>query len=122
MGFLIFVGCLETGEAVKRWLGLILPGNMLGLFLLLGLLGAGVVPLRWVEGAARWLLWLLPLLFMPIFIYALHNRDFWVVDRGAFAGVVAVATLLLWAATGRLAQWMLRGQPPPSQHHAEPAP
>ena len=108
LGFAVFVGCLEAGEAVKTWLGLILPGNMLGLFLLLALLGTGAVPLRWVAGAARWLLWLLPLLFMPIFVYALHNRDFWVADRGAFAAVVALATVLLWAATGHLAQWTFR--------------
>ena len=90
------------------WLGLILPGNILGLFLLLTLLGTGVLPVRWVADAARWLLWLLPLLFMPIFVYALHNRDFWVTDHGLFAGTVAAATLLLWMATGHIAQWMLR--------------
>ena len=100
--------------------GLILPGNILGLFLLLALLGTGAVPLRWVAGAARWLLWLLPLLFMPIFVYALHNRDFWVADRGLFAGVVAVATLLLWAAAGHLAQWTFRKQPPTEQSGAAP--
>lgn len=114
-GFAILVVCLEAGEAVKRAFALILPGNMLGLFLLLALLGSGMVPLRWVEGAARWLLWLLPLLFMPIFVYALHNRDFWLNDHGAFAGVVALATLTLWLATGHLAQWFMR-------RHANPVP
>ena len=92
---------------------------MLGLFLLLALLGTGAVPLRWVTGAARWLLWLLPLLFMPIFVYALHNRDFWLNDRGAFAGLVAAATLLLWAATAHAAQWTLR-RPPASASEAHP--
>ena len=109
-GLAILVACLEIGEAVKRALGLVLPGNMLGLFLLLALLSTGAVPLRWVEGTARWLLWLLPLLFMPIFVYALHNRDFWLNDHGAFAGIVALATCALWAATGHLAQWLLRRQ------------
>ena len=111
-GFAVLVGCLLAGEAIKRWLGLVLPGNILGLFLLLALLGTGAVPLHWVAGAARWLLWLLPFLFMPIFVYALHNRDFWLADRGLFAGVVAVATLLLWTATGHLAQWIFRKHPP----------
>ncbi len=111
VGFVLLVGCLEAGEAVKRWLGLILPGNILGLFLLLALLGTGLLPLRWVVDAARWLLWLLPLLFMPIFVYALHNRDFWVADHGRFAGTVAAATLLLWAATGHAAQRALRKEP-----------
>ena len=115
VGFAVLVCCLTAGEAVKCWLGLILPGNILGLFLLLALLGTGIMPLRWVAGAARWLLWLLPLLFMPIFVYALHNRDFWVADRGLFAGTVAAATLLLWAATGHAAQWTLRKAPAAGQ-------
>ncbi len=122
LGFGVLVGCLEVGETAKRSLGLILPGNILGLFLLLALLGTGAVPLRWVAGAARWLLWLLPLLFMPIFVYALHNRDFWVADRGMFAGVVAVATLLLWAATGHLAQWTFRRRPPTGRSSEDMAP
>lgn len=120
VGFAILVACLEAGEAVKRAFGLILPGNMLGLFLLLALLGTGAVPLRWVEGMARWLLWLLPFLFMPIFVYALHNRDFWLADRGAFAGVVAVATVGLWAATGHLAQWILRRPTAPAPGSENP--
>ena len=82
----------------------------------------GWVPLRWVAGAARWLLWLLPLLFMPIFVYALHNRAFWVADRGLFAGMVAAATLLLWAATGHAAQWAFRKPPPPEQNGVAPVP
>ena len=122
LGFVVLVGCLEAGEAVKRLFGLILPGNMLGLFLLLALLGTGLVPLRWVAGAARWLLWLLPLLFMPLFVYALHNRDFWLADRGAYAGIVAAATLALWTATGHLAQWTLRRRPPPARNEQDPTP
>lgn len=115
VGFVVLVCCLEAGEAIKSWSGLSLPGNILGLFLLLTLLGAGILPLCWVVDAARWLLWLLPLLFMPIFVYALRNRDFWVADRGLFAGTVAVATLLLWAATGHAAQQVLRGKPATGQ-------
>ena len=121
VGFAVLVGCLEAGEAIKRWLGLILPGNILGLFLLLVLLGTGILPLRWVAGAARWLLWLLPLLFMPIFVYALRNRDFWVADHGWFAGTVAAATLLLWAATGHAAQQVLRRKSAVGQPGQEPA-
>ncbi len=122
LGFAVLVGCLKAGETVKSSLGLILPGNILGLFLLLTLLGTGLLPLHWVASAARWLLWLLPLLFMPIFVYALHNREFWVADRGLFAGVVAAATLLLWAATGHLAQWILRKQTPPETRGPTPVP
>ena len=108
LGFVLLTGCLEAGEFLKQRLDLILPGNILGLFLLLALLGARILPLRWVESAARWLLWLLPLLFMPIFTLALKDRGFWLTQGRAVAGAVAVGTLLLWAFVGHLAQWLLR--------------
>ena len=107
LGFVLLTGCLEAGEFLKRGLDLILPGNILGLFLLLALLGARILPLRRVESAARWLLWLLPLLFMPIFTLALKDRGFWLTQGRAVAGAVAVGTLLLWAFVGHLAQWLL---------------
>ena len=112
LGFVLLTACLELGEGLKHGLGLILPGSILGLFLLLALLGAGVVPLRWVESAARWLLWLLPLLFMPIFTLALKDHQFWMAQGRAVAGAVALATLLLWLLVGHVAQWMLH--PPPA--------
>lgn len=107
-GFLVLVGCLEAGEWLKVRGGLALPGNIVGLFLLLGLLALGVVPLRWVEGAARLLLWLLPFLFLPVFILAMRDRAFWAVQGKALAGAVVLATVLLWAVVGHLSQSMLR--------------
>ena len=125
LGFVLLTGCLEAGELLKRGLNLILPGNILGLFLLLALLGARIVPLRRVESAARWLLWLLPLLFMPIFTLALKDRGFWLTQGRTVAGAVAAGTLLLWAFVGHLAQWLLpplKGGMPAVQKTADPLP
>ena len=107
VSFALLTACLEAGEFLKHAGSLILPGNILGLFLLLALLGTRIVPLRWAESAARWLLWLLPLLFMPIFTLALKDRGFWLNQGREVAGAVAAATLLLWAFVGHLAQWLL---------------
>ena len=102
------MGCFWAGEALKAWLGLILPGNILGLFVLLALLGTGIVPLHWVEKAARLLLWLLPLLFVPVFVLALKDKTFWLARGPVLVGVISLATLILWAFTGHLTQWLLR--------------
>ncbi len=107
-GLLVLTGCLEAGEWLKAWLGLVLPGNILGLFLLLALLMTGAVPLRWVESAARLLLWLLPFLFLPIFILAMRDQAFWAVQGRALAGAVVLGTVALWAVVGHLSQWMLK--------------
>ena len=121
LGFVLLTACLEAGETLQGRLHLILPGNILGLFLLLALLGTRIVPLRGVESAARWLLWLLPLLFMPIFTLALKDRVFWLTQGREVAGAVAAATLLLWAFVGHLAQWLLKS-PPGGESAREPMP
>ena len=105
-GFCILVACLVAGETLKRMLGLILPGNILGLFILLSLLATGIVPLRWVEAAGRWLLFLLPLLFVPVFVVALKQAARLPQGAGYFAAVFC-GVCLLWASIGHLAQRML---------------
>ena len=107
-GFLVLAGCLEAGNWVKARFGLILPGSILGLFLLLGLLAARVVPLRWVETAARLLLWLLPFLFIPIFIPTLSDRDLWSVQGLVIVGAVVLGTVLLWVVVGHISQAMFK--------------
>ena len=107
-GFLVLVGCLEVGRWLKEALGLVLPDNILGLFLLLFLLAVGAIPLRWVEGVARLLLFLLPFLFLPVFILAVSNRTMWATQGEALAGAVILGTVLLWAFVGRGSQWLLR--------------
>jgi putative effector of murein hydrolase LrgA (UPF0299 family) len=106
-GFAILAGCLWLGEQLKARLALVLPGNILGLFILLALLALRVVPFRWVEGVARWLLWLLPLLFVPIFVLALRDKVFWSSRGPMLIAIMFVATLFLWAVAGHLAQWLL---------------
>lgn len=106
-GFAVLVACLLAGGWLKNALGLILPGNILGLFILLALLLTGAVPLRWVESAARLLLWLLPFLFLPIFILAMRDHAFWAVQGRALCGAVVLGTVLLWGFVGHLSQWML---------------
>ena len=106
-GFGVLVACLLAGQWLKATLQLILPGNILGLFILLALLLTGTVPLKWVEAAARVLLWLLPFLFLPIFILAMKDHAFWAVQGRALCGAVILGTMVLWAFVGHLAQWML---------------
>lgn len=107
-GFLMLTGCLEAGEWIKAHFRLVLPGNILGLFLLLALLAMRVVPLRWVEGAARLLLFLLPLLFVPVFVPTVTDRELWLVHGRSLAGAVVLGTGLLLAAVGHLSQFLLR--------------
>ncbi|MBI2517176.1 MAG: CidA/LrgA family protein [Opitutae bacterium] len=104
LGLAIILGCFLAGEFFKRRFGLIVPGSVLGLFLLLALLITRVVRLDWVEEASRLLLFLLPVFFVPIYVNATEDRVLWREWGVVIAGTLAVTVILLWIFVGRLAQ------------------
>ncbi len=107
-GLVILIAAFLAGSWLRARLGLIVPGNILGLFLLLGALALRIVRLRWIEEAAGALLWLLPLLFLPIFVGAAEDRRFWVERGGVYALAVLAGLLALYAFVGHLAQFLFR--------------
>lgn len=56
----------ELGYAIVRQLGIPLPGNLVGMVILLALLASGIVRPAWVEPAATLLLRHLGFFFVPI--------------------------------------------------------
>jgi len=105
VGLAVILDCFLAGEAVKARLGLIVPGSVLGLFLLLILLVAGLVPVRWVEEASRLLLFVLPASFVPIYVLAAEDHALWREWGLVIAGSLAVTVILLWLFVGWLARW-----------------
>ena len=103
-GSLILSACYLAGHALKSALGLIIPSGVLGLFILLALLGLGVVRLGWVEDAAALFLWLLPLWLLPVFVIVAEDRHFWREEGPLFLGTVVAGLLVLWGFVGHLAQ------------------
>ena len=57
-----------AGTALERLAGVPLPGNVIGLLLLLAALGFGWVKLEWVEASASFLLKHMMLFFAPIVV------------------------------------------------------
>jgi holin-like protein len=106
-GLVIIGGCFLLGDLAKRRFGLILPGSILGLFLLLGLLGTKIVRLEWVESAGKLMLFLLPAFFVPIYVAGTGDRALWHEWGWIMAGVLTFSVIVLWVFTGRLAQWLL---------------
>lgn len=102
-GALWLLGCQLVGEVVVRWLGLPVPGPVLGMVLLFGVLsvrrpGPESGTLRVADGLLRHL----QLLFVPvtvgIMVHAAAIREQWVPITGGLvlswaAGLVTVAGL-----------------------------
>lgn len=110
LGLIIISACFLAGDFAKRRLGLILPGSVLGLFLLLGLLGSRIVRFEWVESASRLLIFILPACFVTLYVTAGAERELWREWGLVIAGTLTLTVLLLWIFTGWLAQRLLKAK------------
>jgi holin-like protein len=104
VGFGILCLFLAAGAYVKSLLHLTLPGNVLGLFLLLGAVALDIVKVQWFELASKWLLYLMPLLFVPIYVGAGAYKDVWARWGWLIVSSMVLAVLAMWVFVGHFAQ------------------
>lgn len=108
-GFIVLVLSLLTGEEIKSWLHQPVPGNVLGLFILLICFRLRLIPPHLVEEAANRLLFVLPALFIPIYVSAIGQGELWSQMSWVFLPLLLAATAGLWIFVGHLAQRLFRG-------------
>jgi len=103
-GLALLLSFQLVGELVVRGLGWPVPGNVLGMALLLAALLAGMVPLEWVSEAAELLLTHMALLFVPAGVGVMLYFE--LIGREWLPIVVATvaSTFVVMAVTGHLAQ------------------
>jgi len=103
------LACQLAGEVAARALGLPVPGPVIGMVLLFGLLLARGKDAPAPLGAtADGLLGHLGLLFVPAGVGVVLHLPVLARDWAPLSLAVLAGTLAAIAATGRLAQWLLR--------------
>jgi holin-like protein len=110
-GFIVLLLSLLSGEQIKNLLHLPIPGNVLGLFILLICFRLRLIPPQLVEEASNRLLFVLPALFIPIYVSAIGQGQLWSPISWALLGTLLLATASLWIFVGHLAQRLLRRSP-----------
>ncbi|PTY03880.1 hypothetical protein DB346_03095 [Verrucomicrobia bacterium LW23] len=108
LGAALIVGCFYAGAFIKSAFGLIIPDNVIGLFLMLALLGTGVLPVSWVEPASKWLLFFLPMLFVPIYVMAARDKALWAQWGWVIVPGMMVAVAVMWIVVGHFSQFLNR--------------
>jgi holin-like protein len=108
-GFLLLVLILRVGDQIKSWLHLPIPGSVLGLFILLICFRLQLLSPRLVEEASNRLLFILPALFIPIYVAGIGQGQFWSQVAGILLPALLVATASLWIFVGHLSQRFLSG-------------
>lgn len=92
------------GEFISRLLDLPIPGNVMGMGLLLVGLSTGMVELKWLEEAAELLLANLALFFVPAGVGVMVYGDLIAAEWLPISVATVLSTFVVMAVTGRLAQ------------------
>jgi holin-like protein len=108
LGFSVLVLALLAGDQVKMWLHLPVPGNVLGLFFLLLSFRLRLLPPQLIEKAANQVLYVLPSLFIPIYVSAIGQGQLWSQMSWILVPMLLLVTAGLWIFVGHLAQKLLR--------------
>jgi putative effector of murein hydrolase LrgA (UPF0299 family) len=96
------------GTLVARSLGLPIPGSLLGMVLLLGLLGTGVVSPADLQDLTGPVLRHMPLLFVPLAVAAVSGGDHVAQHQVVLAASILGSTVLGLVVSGASAQALAR--------------
>jgi holin-like protein len=105
-GFAILLVMQFLGEVVSRGFGIPIPGNVIGMGLLIAALWLGIVRVEWVQEAADLLLSHLALFFIPagvgVMVYFDLIRREWL----PISVALVLSTFAVMAATGWTEAWL----------------
>lgn len=107
-GFLIILSISFVGELLNELIPLPVPASIYGLVLMLLCLITGIVKLESVQAPGRFLIDIMPLMFIPS---AAALMDKWTILKPLILPVVVisvVSTLVVMVVTGRTAQSVVR--------------
>ncbi len=103
-GFALLLLFQLFGEAVSRGFDLPIPGNVMGMGLLLLALMLNIVKLQWLEEAAELLLSHLALFFVPAGVGVMVYGDLIAAEWLPISVATVLSTFVVMAVTGKLAQ------------------
>ncbi len=105
-GFAILILLQVVGEVLSRAFSIPVPGNVLGMALLLSALWVGLIRLEWVEEAAELLLSHLALFFVPAGVGVMVYFDLIASQWVPIVVATVVSTFVVMAVTGKVADWL----------------
>lgn len=107
MQFARILGVCLLGEALRALLPLPIPASIYGLVLMLVFLMTGLLKLEQVEGAADFLIQIMPPMFLPSAVGLLEQFDGLRSILLPFLVICFVGLLVTFAVTGRVTQFLL---------------
>lgn len=106
--FAIILTVSFLGEVLRAVLPLPVPASIYGLLLMLLALCSGVIPLDSVRETGRFLIEIMPLMFIPAAVGLIESWDKISPIVFELIVVTVVSTVLVMVLSGRVTQWVIR--------------
>ncbi len=104
----IIMGISFLAEIMEYLIPLPMAASIYGLVLMLAGLVTGLIPLEKVEGAADFLIEIMPVVFVPPAVGLIANMEALAEMAVPLFAICIVTTILVMGVTGRTAQWIMR--------------
>lgn len=98
--FAIIIVICFLGEILNRFLGIPIPGNVIGMIILLAGLVTKVIKLSYIEDISEFLLKHLAFFFVPAGVGIISSLDILKGNWISILAIVFISTILVTAATG----------------------
>ncbi len=106
--FLLIYLCLLAGNALSALLPIPIPGSILGMLILFGLLASQILPARWVKPGCYVLIRYMALLFVPIGVGVMNYYDQLVSQFGPIVVSCVISTLIVMLAVAYSSHYVHR--------------
>ncbi len=106
--FAIILTISFLGEVLKALIPLQIPASIYGLLLMLAVLCLRIIPLDSVKDTAKFLIEVMPLMFIPAAVGLTESWDRISPILLELIVVTAVSTVLVMAVSGNVTQWVIR--------------
>ena len=108
--FLLILLITLIGELLKYLLPLPIPASIYGMAILFAGLMSGVIPLDAVKEAGRFLIEIMPVMFVPAAVGLIESWDLLSEKLIAYVVVTFLTTFVVMAVTGLVTQKVIRGR------------
>ncbi len=105
-GLAIIVAIYLLGEVVSRLIGRFMPGNVIGMLILFGLLQCGVVKEDDIKGICNFILSNMMLLFVPITVGIIVSYKIIMNDWISVLATLLISTILVLVVVGYVQQYL----------------
>lgn len=106
--FIIIIALSFIGDVLHALIPFPIPASIYGILLLFMLLERKVLRLDDVNEASSFLIFIMPLLFVPAAVGLIDAWDELRASLTAYVTIIVAVTLIVMVATGLITQWFLR--------------